>query len=107
MNTRGSASAEALHCRGAFVFIGAEPGSDFLPPEVARDERGYILTGMDAMKSNGWPLSTRDPCALETTLPRVLAAGDIRSGSTKRVGIAVGDGSLAVSCAHRLISQLS
>ena len=53
-------------------------------------------------KSGRWPLADREPCPLETTLPRVLAAGDIRAGSTKRVGFAVGDGSLAVTCVHKL-----
>lgn len=85
-----------------FVFIGAEPGCSWLPKELARDELGYILTGIDALRSGRWPLTDREPCALETTIPGVLAAGDIRAGSTKRVGFAVGDGSLAVTCVHKL-----
>ena len=85
-----------------FVFIGAEPSIPWLPETVARDKLGYLLTGVDAEKSGRWPLQDRTPCPLETTIPRVLAAGDVRSGSTKRVGFAVGDGSLAVTCAHRL-----
>jgi thioredoxin reductase (NADPH) len=88
-----------------FVFIGAEPHSDWLPDTIARDSQGYLLTGLDAMRSNRWPLTDRDPLPLETTLPGVLAAGDIRSGSTKRVGFAVGDGSLAVTCAHRVMAM--
>ena len=56
------------------------------------------------VRSGLWPRRDRDPCPLETTVPGILAAGDIRSGSTKRVGFAVGDGSLAVTCAHRLLS---
>jgi thioredoxin reductase (NADPH) len=56
------------------------------------------------VKTGRWPLADREPCPLETTLPGVLAAGDIRAGSTKRVGFAVGDGSLAVTCVHRLRS---
>jgi thioredoxin reductase (NADPH) len=92
----------ALPCRAVFVFIGAEPHADWLPPAILRDSQGYILTGTDVAKSGQWPLSDRDPCPLETTLPRVLVGGDLRSGSTKRVGFAVGDGSLAVTCAHRL-----
>jgi thioredoxin reductase (NADPH) len=93
-----------LPCSAVFVFIGAEPSADWLPREIARDAKGYLLTGTDVVRSGSWPLADRDPCPLETTLPGVLAAGDIRSGSTKRVGFAVGDGSLAVTCAHRLIS---
>jgi thioredoxin reductase (NADPH) len=85
-----------------FVFIGAEPHADWLPQAVARDSLGYILTGTDVVKSGQWPIPDRDPCPLETTVPRILAAGDLRAGSTKRVGFAVGDGSLAVTCAHRL-----
>jgi thioredoxin reductase (NADPH) len=91
-----------LPISAAFVFIGAEPGCSWLPETVARDNLGYILTGMDALQSGRWPLSDRDPCPLETTVPGILAAGDIRAGSTKRVGFAVGDGSLAVTCVHKL-----
>jgi thioredoxin reductase (NADPH) len=95
-------SPQTLPVSAVFVFIGAEPGGSWLPDAVARDPLGYILTGVDAIKSGRWPLTTRDPCPLETTVPGILAAGDIRSGSTKRVGFAVGDGSLAVTCVHRL-----
>jgi thioredoxin reductase (NADPH) len=91
-------------CSAVFVFIGAEPAAEWLPAEIARDTNGYVLTGTDVMRSGLWPRTDRDPCPLETTIPGVLAAGDIRAGSTKRVGFAVGDGSLAVTCAHRLLS---
>jgi len=93
-----------LPCSAVFVFIGAEPSAEWLPSDIGRDAKGYLLTGADAIRSGLWPRTDRDPCPLETTLPGVLAAGDIRSGSTKRVGFAVGDGSLAVTCAHRLLS---
>jgi len=93
-----------LPCSAVFVFIGAEPSAGWLPSDVGRDAAGYLLTGADAVRSGRWPRTDRDPCPLETTAPGVLAAGDIRSGSTKRVGFAVGDGSLAVTCAHRLLS---
>jgi thioredoxin reductase (NADPH) len=91
-----------LSLAAVFVFIGAEPGCSWLPPSVARDNLGYVLTGTDALRSGRWPLIEREPCPLETTVPGLLAAGDIRSGSTKRVGFAVGDGSLAVTCVHKL-----
>jgi thioredoxin reductase (NADPH) len=94
--------SETLSIAAAFVFIGAEPGCTWLPKAIARDELGYILTGADAMRSGRWPLKDREPCPLETTIPGILAAGDIRAGSTKRVGFAVGDGSLAVTCVHKL-----
>ncbi|HEX8521861.1 MAG TPA: FAD-dependent oxidoreductase [Tepidisphaeraceae bacterium] len=95
---------ERLDAAAVFVFIGAEPGCSWLPKEVARDKLGFVLTGTDALKSGQWPLQDREPCPLETTVPGLLAAGDIRAGSTKRVGFAVGDGSLAVTCVHRLIA---
>jgi thioredoxin reductase (NADPH) len=95
-------SSETLPISAAFVFIGADPGCSWLPKGIARDSLGYILTGIDALKSGKWPLKDREPCPLETTVPGILAAGDIRAGSTKRVGFAVGDGSLAVTCVHKL-----
>jgi thioredoxin reductase (NADPH) len=101
----GATKAERpVPCAAVFVFIGAEPAAEWLPPAIARDADGYVLTGTDVVRSGSWPRSDRDPCPLETTVPGILAAGDIRSGSTKRVGFAVGDGSLAVTCAHRLLS---
>jgi thioredoxin reductase (NADPH) len=90
-----------LDCTALFVFIGADPHADWLPPDVARDDLGYVLTGADAKRSGRWRLE-REPCTLETTIPRLLAAGDVRAGSTKRVGFAVGDGAMAVTCVHRL-----
>jgi thioredoxin reductase (NADPH) len=96
--------SETLDVSAIFVFIGADPGCAWLPEAVARDSLGYILTGTDALRSGRWPLPNREPCPLETTVPRILAAGDIRAGSTKRVGFAVGDGSLAVTCVHKLVT---
>jgi thioredoxin reductase (NADPH) len=93
-----------LDCAAVFVFIGAVPAAEWLPAEIARDDKGFVLTGTDVLGSGLWPRSDREPCPLETSVPGVLAAGDIRAGSVKRVGFAVGDGSLAVACAHRLIS---
>lgn len=87
--------------RALFVFIGAEPIAEWLPDAVARDENGYVLVGPDVQQSGKWPLK-RTPCPLETSVPRLLCGGDLRAGSTKRVGFAVGDGSLAVTCVHRL-----
>ncbi len=104
LRNNATALQSRLPCSAVFVFIGAEPAADWLPADLARDASGYLLTGSDVVRSGLWPKADRDPCPLETTLPGVLAAGDIRSGSTKRVGFAVGDGSLAVTCAHRLLS---
>jgi thioredoxin reductase (NADPH) len=105
LKAKGSAELEWLPCVGVFVFIGAEPAVEWLPEGVARDERGYVVTGADVTRAGLWPLADRDPCPLETSVPGILAAGDIRSGSTKRVGFAVGDGSMAVACAHTLLAD--
>jgi thioredoxin reductase (NADPH) len=104
LKSNTATSPHPLPCSAVFVFIGADPAADWLPGTIARDANGYVLTGTDVMRSGLWPRADRDPCPLETTVPGILAAGDIRSGSTKRVGFAVGDGSLAVTCAHRLLS---
>jgi thioredoxin reductase (NADPH) len=88
-----------------FVFIGAEPSHSWLPKAIERDDKGFLKAGIDALSSGKWPLKDREPCPLETTMPNVLVAGDIRSGSTKRVGFAVGDGSQAVTCVHVLLSN--
>jgi thioredoxin reductase (NADPH) len=94
-----------LALNAVFVFIGAEPGATWLPESVKRDDKGFILTGTEVAQSGHWPLKDRIPCPLETTVPRLLAAGDIRSGTTKRVGFAVGDGSLAVTCLHMVMPE--
>src|SRR4029079_18204018 len=102
VKTKDGLSPRRLPCAAVFVFIGADPSAPWLPDGVERDPLGYVFTGTDVVRSGKWTLKDRDPCPLETTVPGILAAGDIRSGSTKRVGFAVGDGSLAVTCAHRL-----
>jgi len=98
-------ACETLLVSAVFVFIGADPGCSWLPTAIARNTLGYVLTGPDARLSGRWPLRDREPCTLETTVPGILAAGDIRAGSTKRVGFAVGDGSLAVTCVHKLTAM--
>lgn len=99
---RDSGDMTTVKLGGVFVFIGAEPRTDWLPDGVLRDKAGYVVTGTEVAKSGRWTVENRDPCPLETTVPRILAGGDLRSGSTKRVGFAVGDGSLAVTCVHHL-----
>jgi thioredoxin reductase (NADPH) len=86
-----------------FVFIGAVPRTEWLAGVVARDSRGFILAGLDA-KSDGWPLQ-RDPFPLETSVPGVLVAGDVRARSIKRVASAVGEGSMAVSLVHQYLAE--
>jgi thioredoxin reductase (NADPH) len=92
---------EAVPAQGLFLMIGARPRTDWLPPEVARDARGYVLTGSDVGADSGWPLE-RSPFLLETSMPGVFAAGDARRGAVKRVASAVGDGSIAIQLVHRL-----
>jgi len=83
------------------VFIGASPRTDWLDGIVARDERGFILAGPD-VRDDGWPLK-RDPYLLETSVPGVFVAGDVRARSIKRVASAVGEGSMAVSLVHQYL----
>ncbi|ETK31582.1 FAD-dependent oxidoreductase [Microbispora sp. ATCC PTA-5024] len=89
-----------------FVFIGAEPRTDWLGGAVARDGNGFVLTGPDLLAEGrrpaGWSLP-RDPYHLESSMPGVFAAGDVRAGSVKRVASAVGEGAMAVSLVHRYL----
>jgi thioredoxin reductase (NADPH) len=85
-----------------FVFIGALPRTDWLDGVVARDERGFILAGTDA-RAPGWPLK-REPHALETSVPGVFVAGDVRARSIKRVASAVGEGAMAVTLIHEYLA---
>jgi thioredoxin reductase (NADPH) len=90
-----------------YVFIGAEPHTDWLPDLVERDERGFILTGTDLVRNGkrprGWALD-RDPYWMETSVPGIFAAGDVRHGSVKRVASGVGEGSVAVQFIHQYLS---
>ncbi|HEY6759582.1 MAG TPA: FAD-dependent oxidoreductase [Baekduia sp.] len=85
-----------------FVFVGAAPRTAWLDDVIARDERGFILAGADA-RAAGWPLK-RDPYVLETSVPGVFVAGDVRARSIKRVASAVGEGSMAVSLIHEYLA---
>jgi len=93
----------AVDAQGLFLMIGARPRTDWLPPEIARDSRGFVLTGADLGDDAGWPLE-RAPFLLETSMPGVLAAGDIRHGAVKRVASAVGEGSIAIQQVHQLVA---
>ena len=87
-----------------FVLIGARPHTDWVADEIARDERGFILTGEEIAGGFGWPLERR-PFALETSMPAVLAAGDVRRAAVKRVASAVGDGSIAIQLVHGVLAD--
>jgi thioredoxin reductase (NADPH) len=104
VRNRGSGGTERLAVDGLFVMIGAEPRTDWLPGEVARDDHGFVLTGADAA-GDGWWLD-RQPQPYETSLPGVFAVGDVRSGSVKRVASAVGEGSVVVSQLHQHLAAV-
>jgi thioredoxin reductase (NADPH) len=103
LRIQGPDGEETLEADACFVFIGASPRTDWLAGVVARDERGFILAGRDA-QANGWPLQ-REPYMLETTVPGVFVAGDVRARSIKRVASAVGEGSMAVSLIHEYLAE--
>jgi thioredoxin reductase (NADPH) len=92
-----------LDADACFVFIGASPRTDWLDGVVARDERGFILAGPD-VKAAGWSLP-REPYLLETSVPGIFVAGDVRARSIKRVASAVGEGSMAVSLIHQYLGD--
>jgi len=89
---------------GLFVFIGADAETGWLPPEIALDERGYVLTGPDLRAAGRWR-EERDPYLLETSVPRIFACGDVRSGPVKHVAASVGDGSMAIAFVHQVLRE--
>jgi thioredoxin reductase (NADPH) len=95
---------EDVSCAGMYIFIGAAPRTDWLDGVLARDDHGFILTGPDLRNVCGWSLD-RPPHHLETSVPGVFVAGDVRSESAKRVAAAVGEGSMAVMLVHRYLAE--
>lgn len=93
---------ETVAADALFALIGAHPHTDWLPPEIAKNERGFVLTGEELVACD-WPLERR-PYALETSMPHVIAAGDVRHSSVKRVASAVGEGSIAIQLAQTLLA---
>lgn len=88
-----------------FCFVGATPRTDWLPVEIEKDEKGFVRTGASLEHSHAWT-ARRQPHLLETSHPGVFAAGDVRSGSAKRVASAVGEGSMAVLFVHEYLKQM-
>jgi len=101
------AGEERVGATSLFVFIGAAPGTEWLPPSILRDEKGFLLAGPDLPRDgktpNGWT-EEREPFLLESSVPGVFVAGDVRHGSVKRVASAVGEGSIAVQFAHQYLA---
>jgi thioredoxin reductase (NADPH) len=105
IDVRDSATAATtrLESGGLFIFIGADAQTAWLPPEIAVDHRGYVLTGSD-MRGR-WTLD-RDPYLLETSVPGIFACGDVRFGPVKRVAAAVGEGSMSTAFVHQYLRDV-
>jgi len=91
-----------LESGGLFIFIGADAQTAWLPPEIALNHQGYVLTGSDMRAAGRWTLD-RDPYLLETSVPGIFACGDVRFGPVKRVAAAVGEGSMAIAFVHQYL----
>jgi thioredoxin reductase (NADPH) len=106
LEERGSGVREDAAASWLFVFIGASPRTDWLGDQVVRDDKGFIVTGQDLQSpahAGHWPLE-RTPFALETSVPGVFAAGDVRLDSMKRVASAVGEGAMSTYLVHRYLA---
>ena len=107
-NTR-TGETETVPAHSLFIFIGAVPTTDWLDGVVERDERGFLLSGPDLMQEgkrpDGWR-PDRDPFLLETSVPGIFVAGDVRHGSVKRCASAVGEGSIAVQFVHQCMREV-
>ena len=101
---RDSSEVRRHDCGGLFIFIGADAETEWLPADVARNARGYVLTGDDVKKAGRWSHG-RDPYLLETSAPGVFACGDVRLSPVKRVASAVGEGSMAIAFVHQYLAQ--
>ena len=104
IDVRDAATGETtrLESGGLFIFIGADAETAWLPPEIALDPKGYVLTGPDVRAAGRWQLD-RDPYLLETSVPGIFACGDVRFSPVKRVAAAVGEGSMAIAFVHQYL----
>lgn len=106
LENRDSGESDTLDASALFIFVGAEPHTDFLRGIVGMSAKGFIYTGTDVKSfTDSWTLD-RDPLPLETSVPGVFAAGDVREGAVRRVASAVGEGSIAVSFVHRYLDTV-
>jgi thioredoxin reductase (NADPH) len=104
VNTK-TGEVKTLDVQALFSFIGAMPRTDWLPPEIEKDAKDFVRTGSGLSQSAHWT-ETRQPFLLETSHPGVFAAGDVRSGSVKRVASAVGEGAMAVQFVHQYLREM-
>jgi thioredoxin reductase (NADPH) len=105
IQNRRTGEVTQLEIAALFSFIGAVPRTEWLPKEIETDSRGFVLTG-SAVKAASKGPTTRDPFLLETSRRGVFAAGDVRSGSVKRVASAVGEGSMAIQFVHEYLKEM-
>jgi thioredoxin reductase (NADPH) len=107
IDIRNNATGETtrLASGGLFIFIGADAETTWLPPEIALDPKGYVLTGPDLRAAGHWQLD-RDPYLLETSVPGIFACGDVRYSPVKRVAAAVGEGSMAIAVVHQYLQDI-
>ena len=104
VRNRVSGETEQLSCGGLYIFIGADAQTNWLPPEIALDDQGYVLTGSEMRATGRWNLD-RDPYLLETSVPGIFACGDVRFGPIKRVAAAVGEGSMSIAFVHQYLKD--
>jgi len=100
-----TAERRTVETPAVFSMIGATPCTEWLPPEIMRDTKGFIQTGALVAEAPFWMKAPRPPAALETSLPGIFAAGDVRSGSVKRCAAAVGEGSMAIAGVHEALRE--
>jgi thioredoxin reductase (NADPH) len=104
----GPEGEQTVEANGLFIFIGAAPNTDWLPSAIMRDANGFLLSGRDLKVDGKMPASwtqNREPYLLETSVPGVFVAGDVRHGSIKRVASSVGEGSISVQFVHQYLAQ--
>jgi thioredoxin reductase (NADPH) len=109
IKSKTTGDLETVPAAGLFVFIGAKPHTDFVADVIERNSAGFILTGsdlfVDGQRPKGWHLK-RDPYLLETSVPGIFSAGDVRQGVVRRVAAAVGQGSTAISFVHQYLKTV-
>jgi thioredoxin reductase (NADPH) len=110
LEDRASGLTETIPAAALFVLIGAEPHTEWLPEDILRDEKGFVVTGQDLLRDGrppkGWSLE-RPPMPLESSVPGVFVVGDVRHGSIKRVASAVGEGSIAIQMVHQYLNYVN